>query len=345
MKKVMFAGSFNPYTIGHHSVYQNAVNIFGDQNVHIGIAQNPSKPDQNPQLLKWMTNPVFPDFNSSAIKVLDKPMLVDYMNQNGYGVLVRSVRNAIDLVSELDMATWNKKFGGVQSVFIPAEKELEHVSSSAVRSIEALGQPMNDYLVNDIQYKRWKARKPKRVIVTGRMGSGKSSFLKDYEDQFIIRIPNGRFPFRELDIYDMDEVVKQRMCETTSRIFQYFFDTTPAHDISYQWMELPKSDKSFARAKDEVLGIIKDCLTEFSYTHGVYEISAFTAYNLEEFYNDSIIVYVDNYDNGKIRKIDQRFRAKATELNTIPKVIDFVIDQKKGNVDEIVGQITDLLEG
>lgn len=329
MPKVLFAGSFNPYTIGHHSVFENATDIFDV--VHIGIAKNPNKPDHNPYIHKWMTNPAFPKFGSSQVKVIEDNMLVDYMNKNQYNVLVRSVRNAIDLVGELDMASWNKKLGDVKTIFIPAEKELEHISSSAVRQIDSLGKSMEDYLVNPIQYARWKAGKPKRVIVLGGIGSGKSSFLSDYKHEFTEFDYCDR-QYRELKIIDMDKEVKSNMTKETSDLMKLFFDKTPVHNISSDW-----DDGCMIDAKAEVESIIKQTFNISRIV--IYEVSAFTAYDLEQYYNDSIIVYVSNYDNGKERTIDNLFAMKVSQLQTIPKVIDFVIDKKRGNVDEVVKQI------
>jgi len=39
---------------------------------------------------------------------------------------------------------------------------------------------MRDYFVDDIQYNRYIECAPKRIIVVGKMGSGKSSYIRDY---------------------------------------------------------------------------------------------------------------------------------------------------------------------
>ena len=176
--KFLFAGSFNPYTIGHHSVYETAVNTLHNNTIIVGVAQNPNKKGINPQLLKWRMNPAFPYFMSTNVKVVDEPMLADYAIKTGVHTLIRSLRNSIDLVHETDLAVWNKDFG-VETIYVPSEKSFDHVSSSAIREIHGLGKDMRDFFVNDIQYNRYKNKKPERIIVVGRMGSGKSSFIKD----------------------------------------------------------------------------------------------------------------------------------------------------------------------
>ncbi len=324
MSKFLYAGSFNPYTIGHHSVFSTAVELFGNDQVLIGIAQNGAKADQNPHILKWRMNPAFPYFESSAIKVVDEPMVADYANNIGCKALVRSMRNSIDLVTEVDLATWNKEVGEINTVFVPSGRGMDHISSSAIRSIDALGKDMSEYFVNQIQYERWKTKKPKRVIVVGRMGAGKSSFIKDH--------------FHDEAVTDMDVVVKNALSEESSTTFKEFFKSTEIPNVSSHWLRI-----HMMKAKEEVETIINDELCWGGST-GIYEISAFTSYNLEQYYGDSIIVYVDNYNNGKQRDIDPNFMSKVKQLQTIPKVVDFVIDQRRGGIAKIISSIKNILE-
>lgn len=325
-------------------MFENACKVFDNDVVHIGITKNPDKKDMNAHVIKWQTNPAFPYFDSANVKIVDKPLLVDYAGDNGYKCLVRSFRNSIDLVQEESLATWNKSLSGIPTVFVPLDKCLDHVSSSAVRSIDALGQNMSDYLVNEFQYERWKTKKPRRVIVTGRIGSGKSSFLDDFEDSFTVKVKgNTGERHRNLEIVDMDQVVKQRISPESAEVFKNFFEQTDRDVILAHWVSRPILDAP----KDEVVRIIDDEL-DWRYTRGVYEISAFANYDLEHYYSDSIIVYVQNYDNGKDREIDHEFMLKALNMHQTPKVIDFVVDLAKDGRDgvrQIVEQINRTLEG
>lgn len=323
-KKFLFAGSFNPYTIGHHSVYENAQNILNDSVIIVGIAQNPNKKDLIPQLLKWRMNPAFPYFMSTNVKVVDKPMLADYANENGCSTLIRSLRNSVDLIQETDLATWNKEFG-VDTVFIPSDKELDHVSSSAIREIDSLGKDMSKYFVNDIQYKRYKNKKPKRIIVCGRMGSGKSSFIKD--------------KFKNYTVFDMDKVVAQQVQDGTRSVFKTFFEHTQTENISSEW-----DHPSLVPYKQEVVDVIENMFDEYTNEMTVFEVSAFTAYEqLEKYYEDSIIIYVQHYENGKQREVDLDFMVKTMQLQHIPKVTDFIIDDENGKLPMVLHDINELI--
>jgi pantetheine-phosphate adenylyltransferase len=329
MSNALFGGSFNPYTVGHHAVFKAAQESLGKDNIIIGIAQNPGKKDINRDIVKWKANPAFEGFDSNLVQVVDEPMLADYAKSNYANVLVRSMRNPIDLAQELALADLNKDYG-MNTVFVPGESKYSHVSSSAVNSLRSLHKDVNKFFVNDIQHARYLNNKPKRIIVVGDMGSGKSSFIKDCIEP--ITGPT----------VDMDKVVKNEMSDIASNYFKGFFFTTPASSIKDVWYD---GNETLNKHKKEVTDIILRVMgTESYWDKPCFEISAFTCYeDLDIHYCDSVIVYVDNYESKipKKRQINETFKTKADTLKNIPKVVDFVIDSNYGetHVNNIVKNI------
>lgn len=319
--KLLFAGSFNPYTIGHHSVRTNAESMLLETEVHVGITQNPNKPGMNGEQLKWVTNAAFPGFESEKVKVIPHELVAEYAINNGYDGLVRSLRNSIDLVQEVDLATWNKSLG-IPTMFIPSDRGLDHISSSAIREIASFGKDMSQYFINDMHYKRWVNGKPKRIIVTGQMGAGKSSFIDEIDCGHVS--------------IDMDARVKDKMKEGTAEKFRSFFNDTMTKDIRRQWDQPHMFD-----VKSEVEQIIFDEL-QFRYNE-IVEISAFTSYNLDKLYEDSVIVYVNKFENGKKREIDSDLQRKALQLQTPPKYVDFVVNQD--NAQDVITAMFKVLKG
>lgn len=328
MSKVLLAGSFNPFTVGHKSVYDEACAIFGEKNVYIAVTQNALKDDMNRERLKWITNPVLNSLDSKRIIVVDDKVLAEYAKKHNFDALVRSMRNSIDLVNEVNLATWNKTLG-ISTVFVPSDSALNHISSSAIRELDFLDIDVSKHLVNEIQYKRWKNGQPTRIIVTGHMGAGKSSFIKDYS----------KIMCNRHEAVDMDLIMKGQLSEESQEIFKNFFETTEVQHINSQWFKSHLVNDKLTEAKKEVERIVYDSVQRSPFGNTtLFEMSAFTSYNLDYLYESSIIVYVQNYTNGKARTIDSQMMLKFSQLQQPPKVVDFVIDQI-GDIDETVMQI------
>lgn len=69
----------------------------------------------------------------------------DYMKERGIRYIVKGIRNATDFDYEYGMAQIMKKFlPGSETVFVPAEPEHIHISSTFVREIIKYGGDLDD---------------------------------------------------------------------------------------------------------------------------------------------------------------------------------------------------------
>lgn len=172
--KVIYAGTFNLFHAGHHHVYKQACKMFGKENVYLCVAANPSKGVDLKflEFIKWTLNPITPNVIITEGLVADeKP-----------DVLIRGLRDAIDLSAEMTMADWNTKLN-CQTVFIPCTGELRHLSSSALRQLHdrGLSKLVKGSILKEaeLSYSRWcEGRKPYNSIYCGKIGIGKSTYLK-----------------------------------------------------------------------------------------------------------------------------------------------------------------------
>jgi len=337
MSNALFGGSFDPYTVGHHAVWNAADRTLGKDKILLTIAQNPGKADKNVHLVKWRANPAFPKFESDLITVATDPMLADYATNQNCDVLVRSMRNPIDLAQEIAMADLNKEYG-MDTVFVPGESKYSHVSSSAVNALRALHKNVHKFFVNDMQHARYLNVKPKRIIVVGNMGSGKSSFIKDHLSQ-------------KMHCMDMDSEVKDYLSTEASEYFKKFFAETELDNIENLWYNASctVAGEELYKYQQEVSEIILKRMSVWEkLATECFEVSAFTCYeDLEALYVDSIIVYVAEYESEvpKQRTISPEFLAKVDALKQDPTVVDFVIDPKVEDVETTVSNIIKTLKG
>lgn len=145
----VFAGSFNPFTVGHLNILEKAEVIFGKENVFIMIGVNPSKKemllDSKKDLLSPKINVVetikqqLPSRNVEGFEGL----LTDYIwekEKEGYDVtLVRGLRSESDFASELIQLRYMQDLKpDLKSMFLISDRECAHVSSTGYRELEKI---------------------------------------------------------------------------------------------------------------------------------------------------------------------------------------------------------------
>ncbi len=138
----IYAGSFNPFHIGHLNIVDKMEKIFGYGNIMIAIGVNPSKmaiTDDQSQLLERASK--LAEGLDVKVEVYTTFLheLIDKKEAEGYHVvLVRGLRNGDYLDYEDNQLKFIKDFKkDINVVFIRCDEEFEHISSSAIRQLES----------------------------------------------------------------------------------------------------------------------------------------------------------------------------------------------------------------
>lgn len=143
--KVLFPGSFDPFTRGHAAVVEEALRIF--DRVVIGIGDNVSKRGllalgQREALIRdlYAGNP--------RVEVRTYSSLTgDFARECGATVIVRGVRTGYDIEYEQNMASVNRRlYPDLTTVILCTPAELSHISSSVVRELLEFGHPVDDFM-------------------------------------------------------------------------------------------------------------------------------------------------------------------------------------------------------
>jgi pantetheine-phosphate adenylyltransferase len=137
-KFAVYAGSFDPPTLGHIDIIKRASTLFAE--LHVLVAQNNRKQYLLPveerislmeELCRKMRN----------VKVAATSALVtDYMQEEEIKIIIRGVRNADDFAAEITMALWNKAlYAKAETVFLPSSPAFAHISSSGIKEVILFG--------------------------------------------------------------------------------------------------------------------------------------------------------------------------------------------------------------
>jgi len=140
----LYAGSFDPITLGHLDVLRRARKLF--DRIILAIGANPEKPAlfSFPERLEMartlVREMVDADPDGSEVQVEHySGLTVDFARRVNATAILRGIRNVTDLAAECQLAITNRQVAGIETVFIVTGESYAYTSSSLIKQIAALG--------------------------------------------------------------------------------------------------------------------------------------------------------------------------------------------------------------
>lgn len=162
MKKCVFAGTFDPPTTGHKGIVESCLKMFDE--VVVAILINPEKStlftvEEREKLLKKLFE------SEKRVRVITfDGAAVDLLERENTPFYVRGVRNTVDFEYENANFFANKKLKkDIVTIYLPAEQESLHVSSSLVRNSFRFKKDFSQYIPKEIYEDIQKLLKDKYV--------------------------------------------------------------------------------------------------------------------------------------------------------------------------------------
>ena len=138
MRKAIYAGSFDPVTLGHLDIIERAAKLF--DSLVVAVLENPNKHSlftvaERKEHLKLATK------NIKNVEVDSfEGLLADYAQTIGATVAVRGLRNAVDFAAEYQMYLINRRLGKeIETIFLAADEEHLALSSTNVKEVAVFG--------------------------------------------------------------------------------------------------------------------------------------------------------------------------------------------------------------
>ena len=134
MKIGVFAGSFDPITRGHEDIVLQAMPLFDEIIIAIGVNIDKKYAFPLEDRIKWIEN-TFAEY--PKVKVVSyQGLTVELCKKMNAGFIIRGLRNTTDFEYESIIAEANKKLNPeVETVFFLSKPELRCVSSTVVRDV------------------------------------------------------------------------------------------------------------------------------------------------------------------------------------------------------------------
>lgn len=137
MTKAIYAGSFDPFTMGHLNILNRSAKMFDE--VILAIGTNTSKRALfTPEEKVEMINEVIEASSYDNVRVMlhTDGLIVDLAKAEGAKVMVRGIRSLTDMEYEMNIASMNKtQQPDIESVFLMADEQYRFVSSSMLKEV------------------------------------------------------------------------------------------------------------------------------------------------------------------------------------------------------------------
>ena len=137
-RTAVFAGTFDPLTLGHLDVIRRGRLLF--EHLVVGIGIHPSKAslftiEERIELARRVVQP----FANVSVESFEG-LTVRYVRQVGARVILRGLRTLTDMEYEFSMTLTNHRLDPeIETVFLMADGEYSHISSSLIKQVARFG--------------------------------------------------------------------------------------------------------------------------------------------------------------------------------------------------------------
>lgn len=150
IKKVaIFAGTFDPITLGHLDIIKQALKAFKEVTILIAVNKD-KKPTyslkERMKFIKLTTKGL------KGVKVdYTDGLVVEYAKKHGVYFLVRGYRNEVDYRYEEKMSIINKKLApDIITAIYKSKKRYQSVSSTNVKKLKKKGETLSSFVSSNI---------------------------------------------------------------------------------------------------------------------------------------------------------------------------------------------------
>ena len=154
----VYTGSFDPITLGHVNVIERGRRLVDHLIIGIGINVEKEElfsPEERLELVRRVTE----KWDNVEVRVF-RGLAVQFVRDCGARVMIRGVRPLTDIAAEFTMMMANRKLDmDVETVFLMADEDFAHISSSLIKQIavmsndQMLARFIPDEIIPDVRQK------------------------------------------------------------------------------------------------------------------------------------------------------------------------------------------------
>ena len=143
--KAVYAGTFDPITLGHVGLIDRAARTF--DHIIVAIASNSKKqPLFTLDERVALATQVLEKYSNVTVLGFDC-LLLDFAKQHGANIILRGLRTVTDFDYEFQLAGMNRHMApDIESLFLMPAENYTYISSSFVREIALLGGDVSPFV-------------------------------------------------------------------------------------------------------------------------------------------------------------------------------------------------------
>ena len=143
-RKALFPGSFDPFTVGHQSLVNRGLGIAEEICIAIGI--NGQKKTYFPAEKRVAAIRRLYAGEPRITVCTYETLTADFAASVDADFILRGIRSVTDFEYERNIADVNRSISGIETVFLLAEPEHAHISSSVVRELLHFGKDVGMFV-------------------------------------------------------------------------------------------------------------------------------------------------------------------------------------------------------
>lgn len=145
----IFPGTFDPFTRGHYSIVNRALDIFDEVVIAIGVNVQ-KRPMFSEEERVTMLGQLYA--GEPRVRVVSySGLTVDVARECGAQFMLRGVRSVIDFEYEKSIADVNREISGLETIMLFTEPMYAHISSSVVRELLSYDHDVAHFLPEGLQ--------------------------------------------------------------------------------------------------------------------------------------------------------------------------------------------------
>lgn len=153
-KKAIFPGTFDPFTVGHKSLVDRALNIVDSLIIAIGVNEKKDTLFTLEERINFIKS-VYSDNPHISVKSYDT-LTVDFAKREDASFIIRGIRSINDFEYERNISDINRELEGIDTLILFTEPKYAHVSSTIARELIKYGRDVSSILPNAIKIEKTK---------------------------------------------------------------------------------------------------------------------------------------------------------------------------------------------